>query len=264
MKTMDRYEDLAQLATAHMTKGVRANTMVSEAEYGRAVEAGTLSAQSTPAGLCILRDRGDHHRLNFYLNDLTAPLAADLPSPTVTEVAYRPRDMGLQEAVTYLQAQGFSLLFERIRMSRPAGETDVPAEGVIPAGESDQTAVAVFLQNNFSSLTGCLPNAEELTEDVRAGHILLLKEGADLLGLLHFSWDGKSGEIRHLAVREDRRGQGLTSPLIAAFIKTIGGAKSAVWLRDGFPAAQAAYTKLGFTPDGRRSAVLCNNIGKKD
>lgn len=56
----------------------------------RAIAAGTLRAQATPAGLLLLRDRGDHTRLTFYLGDLTVPLGAELPPPTVTEVAFRP------------------------------------------------------------------------------------------------------------------------------------------------------------------------------
>ena len=257
MERIDRYETLAHLATQHMTKGVRANTMVSQAEYGRAVEAGSLLAQSTPAGLLLARDRGDHFRFNFYLNDITVPLEADLPVPAVTEVAYRPRDVGFQEAVTYLRDQGFALLFERIRMSRPAGLPEEETVPVLTAQPGEDEAVLAFLRENFSPLTGCLPNGEELADDLAQGRVLTLKDKGAILGLLHFSFDGKSGEIRHLALREDHRGKGLTQPLIAGFLRAIGGAKSTVWLRADFPPAQAAYGRMGFTPDGRRSAVLC-------
>ncbi len=257
MERIDRYETLADLASRHMTRGVRANTMVSQAEYGRAAETGSLLVQETPAGLLLARDRGDHFRFNFYLNDITGPLGGDLPTPAVTEVAYRPRDIGLQEAVTYLQDQGFALLFERIRMSRPAGLPEEETAPVHTAQPQEADAVMAFLRENFSLLTGCLPNEEELAEDLEQGRVLLLKEEDAILGLLHFSFDGKSGEIRHLAVREDQRGKGLTAPLIAGFLRAIDGGKSTVWLRADFPPAQAAYGRMGFTPDGRRSAVLC-------
>ena len=97
METITAYEDLARLVTGHFHRGVRTNTMVSPEEYGPAIAAGTLRAQATPAGLLLLRDRGDHTRLTFYLGDLTVPLGAELPRPTVTEVAFRPRDTGLRE-----------------------------------------------------------------------------------------------------------------------------------------------------------------------
>lgn len=257
MERIDRYDALAELASRHMTKGVRANTLVSQAEYGPAAESGALLAQETPAGLLIARDRGDHHRLNFYLRDLTVPLGADPPVPAVTEVAFRPRDTGLQETVPYLQSQGFALLFWRIRMSRPAGLPEPPALPVRTAEPAENRAVLAFLRENFSSLTGCLPNEAELAEALTQGQVLVLEEAGTLTGLLHFSHDGKSGEIRHLAVRADHRGRGLTRPLIAAFLQATGGAKSTVWLREDFPAARAAYETMGFAPDGRRSAVLC-------
>ena len=257
MERIDRYDALAELASRHMTKGVRANTLVSQAEYGPAAESGGLLAQETPAGLLIARDRGDHHRLNFYLSDLTVPLGANLPAPAVTEVAFRPRDPGLQETVPYLQSQGFALLLWRIRMSRPAGLPEPPALPVRTAEPTENRAVQAFLRENFSPLTGCLPNEAELAETLAQGQVLVLEEAGAFTGLLHFSHDGKSGEIRHLAVRADHRGRGLTRPLIAAFLQATGGAKSTVWLREDFPAARAAYETMGFAPDGRRSAVLC-------
>ena len=175
----------------------------------------------------------------------------------MTEVAFRPRDTGLQETVPYLQSQGFALLLWRIRMSRPAGLPEPPALPVRTAEPTENRAVQAFLRENFSPLTGCLPNEAELAETLAQGQVLVLEQAGAFTGLLHFSHDGKSGEIRHLAVRADHRGRGLTRPLIAAFLQATGGAKSTVWLREDFPAARAAYETMGFTPDGRRSAVLC-------
>ena len=54
MKLTD-YAALAQLASAHLRPGVRANTMVSQTEYGASLAGGTLTAQETPAGLLLLR-----------------------------------------------------------------------------------------------------------------------------------------------------------------------------------------------------------------
>lgn len=260
---LSSYEELAALASAHMTRGVLANTMVSRAAYEPAIARGALLARETPAGLLLLQKRETHHRLTFFLHDTTVPLDAVFPAPTVTEVAFRPRDAGLQEAVQYLQTQGFSPLLRRLRMSRPAGEGPRDAPGVFPGEVSRLSAVAAFLGESFSSLTGCLPNEAELTEALRQGQVLLSQDETGLTGLLHFSFDGKSGEIRHLAIRSDKRGQGLTRPLIAAFLKATQNSKSTVWLRDPYPAAQAAYTALGFAPDPRHSVVLAVDAAAK-
>ena len=75
--------------------------MVSPEEYGPAIAAGTLRAQATPAGLLLLRDRGGTTPASPLSGDLTVPLGAALPRPTVTEVAFRPWDTGLRETVLY-------------------------------------------------------------------------------------------------------------------------------------------------------------------
>ncbi len=256
MKLTD-YAALAQLASAHLRPGVRANTMVSQTEYGASLAGGTLTAQETSAGLLLLRDRGDHTRLHFFLEDLSVPLGAALPDPTVTEVAYRPRDKGLREAVDYLIEQGFIPLFERLRLSRPAGETGAPALPVSRPGPERGRDVLAFLQANFSPLTGCLPNEAELKADLAHRQVLLLEEQGAITGLLHFTLEGTTGEIRHLAIQASRRGTGRTRPLLAAYLQAIGGAKSVVWTRADHLAAQTAYGRFGFAPDGRRSAVLC-------
>ena len=117
--------------------------------------------------------------------------------------------------------------------------------------------VQAFLQSNFSPLTGCLPNREELDRDLRQGRVLTLEEGGAITGLLHFSLVGNTGEIRHLAVRSDLRGTGRTRPLLDGYLRAIGGVKSVVWTRSDDLAAQTAYQRRGFVPDGRRSVVLC-------
>lgn len=253
MKLTD-YAALAQLASAHLRPGVRANTMVSQTEYGASLAEGTLTAQETPAGLLLLRDRGDHTRLHFFLEDLSVPLGAALPDPTVTEVAYRPRDKGLREAVDYLIEQGFTPLFERLRLSRPAGETGAPALPVSRPGPERGRDVLAFLQANFSPLTGCLPNEAELKADLAHRQVLLLEEQGAITGLLHFTLEGTTGEIRHLAIQASRRGTGRTRPLLAAYLQAIGGAKAwcgparTIWPRRPPTAALALPPMAGVPP----------------
>lgn len=256
MAPLTDYETLARLVSAHMTRGVVTNTMVSQEEYAGDLAAGTLEARETPAGLLLLRQRPTHIRLQFYLNDLSVPLGTALPSPTVTEIAFRPRDVKLQQAVDYLRHQGFAPVLERVRLSRPAGEAPLPDR---PLTRPTQSApVLAFLQENFSSLTGCLPTEGELDDLLAQGRVLTLEENGEILGLLHFALTGNTGEIRHLAVRADRRGEGLTRPLLAGYLQAAAGGKSIVWTRHDHLSAQAAYGRFGFVPDGRRAAVLCH------
>ena len=120
MKQIETYEELSALASAQLRRGVKTNTIVTKEAYGAAVDQHRLRVYSEPDSLLLLQKRDGHTRMNFFLNTL-ADLQELLPADTVTEIAYRPRDIGLQEAVDYWQRQGFVLLFERMRFSRPAG-----------------------------------------------------------------------------------------------------------------------------------------------
>ena len=120
VKQIETYEELSALASAQLRRGVKTNTIVTKEAYGAAVDQHRLRVYSEPDSLLLLQKRDGHTRMNFFLNTL-ADLQEPLPADTVTEIAYRPRDIGLQEAVDYWQRQGFVLLFERMRFSRPAG-----------------------------------------------------------------------------------------------------------------------------------------------
>lgn len=256
MERIDCYETLARLASQQLRPGVKTNVIISEPEFAPAIETGALMAAVTPAGLLLCRDRGGHYRFQFCLNDLSVPLGVELPTPIVTEVAFRPQDVRLRGVVDYLKAQGFVPLMERVRMSRKgAVETPTLPPLFRPSIEYGPQ-VLTFLQDAFSAITGCLPDLRELNADLEQQHVILLKDGSAISGCLRFSFDGRVGEIRHLAVREDLRGQGLTRHLIAGYLHAVGGARSIVWVRSDYSAAKAAYTRMGFDTDGRRSIVL--------
>ncbi len=255
MELIDCYGTLARLASQQLRPGVKTNVIISEPEFAPAIETGTLMAAVTPAGLLLFRDRGGHYRFQFCLNDLTVPLGVELPAHIVTEVAFRPQDVKLREVVDYIKAQGFVPLMERVRMSRK-GTVEMPELPLFRPGTEDGPQVLAFLQDAFSALTGCLPDLRELNADLEQQHVLLLKDGSGIAGCLRFSFDGRAGEIRHLAVREDLRGQGLTRPLIAGYLHAVGGARSTAWVRSDYFSARAAYARMGFNTDGRRSIVL--------
>ena len=158
-KLIEKYEQISELITANLKKGVRTNTAMSREEYEREISHGSLMAGETPQGLIILRNRPSHIKLNYYINDIGSPI--DLvelekairaegwnrsdeccnnkseqgrPSPDkliVTETAFRERDTALKETVGYLAGCGFEEVLSRVRLSRPAGAPDENAENAV-------------------------------------------------------------------------------------------------------------------------------------
>ncbi len=68
MEIIHSYERLSELASARLRRGVCANTVVTRAAYGPAIEQGRLSVLSDPDALLLFQDRGDHVRMNFLMN----------------------------------------------------------------------------------------------------------------------------------------------------------------------------------------------------
>ena len=158
-KLIEKYEQISELITANLKKGVRTNTAMSREEYEREISHGSLMAGETPQGLIILRNRPSHIKLNYYINDTDSLLymaeaveaisaagwnrhgecsnnngEQERPSPDrqiVTETAFRERDTALKETVKYLAGCGFEEVLSRVRLSRPAGAPDENAENAV-------------------------------------------------------------------------------------------------------------------------------------
>lgn len=258
MERIESYEALSQRVSAHLTRGVRCSVLVTQDPFAPLAAEGRLYAAETPDALLLLQDWESHYRLHFFLHDLEQALPLKKTSkPVMAEIPFRPRDTGLQEAAAYLEAQGFRRLFTRCRLARGAGQEGPPAVSAVPAAVRDASRVQTLLRESFSPLTGCLPDQRELEQALAEGRILLLEEDGKLSGLLHYTLAGRSSEIRHLALRRERRGRGLTRPLLAQYLARTAEKKHLVWAREDDPAAQRAYAAQGYTPDGWRSIVLC-------
>ena len=273
-KLIEKYEQISELITANLKKGVRTNTAMSREEYEREISHGSLMAGETPQGLIILRNRPSHIKLNYYINDTDSLL-----------------DMA--ETVEAISAAGWNIHggcsnnngLSRVRLSRPAGAPDENAENAVEISPEkverreeensrftfyvkkstaeDAAAIRPLLHSSFSPITGCLPEGDELRLDAAAGNILMLfADNASRLpaarpcGLLHYAAAKKSAEIKHLAIAPQMRGKGLSAVLINAFLKECSGMKTTVWTGSGNAPALNAYKDCGFTEDGRRSSVM--------
>lgn len=292
-QVITEYQQISDLITAHLKKGVRTNTAMSRDEYEWEIAHGALAVVETPPGLVMLRRRSSRIRMNYYFNDTGSEAekldgaalmkvmeeigwksvsengceANDANSmnsagmhkmkPIVVETAFRERDAALKETVEYLAECGFKEIVSRVRLSRVAGDgVKVDGAAVRKATTDDARAVKQMLFDNFSAVTGCLPEDEELAADIAAGRFLMIGSGTLPAGLLHFGAGAKSADIRHLVVRADARGKGLSFKLINAFIKECGGVKASVWTGSENHAALNAYRDCGFEEDGRRSSVM--------
>jgi len=251
------YEDLAPLLSAQLKRGVVTNNFLSRSDWEREWESGVRVHQAEGC-LVLLRSRPSHDILNVYLHAGAVLSLPQLTRPTVVELVWRQRDAeAVQAAAAQFVQQGFALQVHRLRSRREpaAWDTDGSAK---PASPDRLPAVLGLMERCFDPRTGCIPSAEVLAEDT----VLCTWDGETLTGLLHYRQAKTGTELRHLAVRADRRGSGIGAMLVESYLQRTGQENSLVWTAKDNTAARHLYEKYGYRPDGWESVVLM--AGGKD
>ena len=255
MKRIRSYEELSRAVGGYLRPGVTANVMVTREKFESDIRAGRLLIEAGEHNLWVAARREDHVRLYFYLNDLAKPLGERFDLPVAAEIAFRGEGERLAALEGCLALCGLGPDFRRIRLARlpepPLDGGDTSAH--CPA---DAQAVCGFLEANYSPVTGCLPTLDEVLTGTADKRFLALEDEKGIAGLIHMTPEKNGVEIRHLAVREDRRGQGLAVKLVTACLKENPGKVCRVWVREDYNNARQVYAKAGFRPDGWHSLVF--------
>lgn len=251
MEPVKSYDILAPLLSAQLKRGVVTNNFLSRADWERELEAG-VDVHTAEGCLVLLRHRPTHDILNFYLHPGAALSLPTLARPAVAELVWRQRDAeAVQQAVLRFEQQGFVRQVHRLRRQRDPEA----AAYVSHAREPDLSqipAVLQLLEQSFDRRTGCIPTLRELLQE---GVLCTFRE-EEPTGVLHYRRTKTGTELRHLAVRDDCRGQGLGAVLVERYLQLTGTERSQVWAaRDNAP-AQHLYEKYGYRPDGWESVVL--------
>jgi ribosomal protein S18 acetylase RimI-like enzyme len=85
-----------------------------------------------------------------------------------------------------------------------------------------------------------------------AAHLLVLADGGQLIGSVMIGYEGHRGWINYLAVRPDRRGQGLGRLLMDAAeqrLRALGCPKVNLQVRSSNQPAVEFYRRIGYTVD---------------
>ena len=154
-----------------------------------------------------------------------------------------------------LQAMGFRQIMKRLRYTRKSrGEIVYPEISPCTLDGSYD-----LLCNSFSLLTGCLPSKEEWEASEKVGQILTAPGG-----VLHYDRKGRTTELRHLAVAEACRRQGVGRALVGAYLNRCGTELSRVWTGEDNGAARRLYESFGYEKDGWTARVYYFDMNKED
>ena len=245
------YDELVTELNRLISSGACVNSLPDREALEAEISMEQLWAERLPEGLLLLRRIEGIQRLRFLLRDPLA-LRTFIPDrPTSLELPFRKGDPRFPDLARELENAGWRIALRRVRLSRKNSDA-VPEIQTAPAAElpSSET-LSALLHVCFSPLTGCLPDAAELEEDLAQGR-LLFADG----GLIRWRQKGRVSEIRHLAVAPERRGCGTGKKLVASYVALSQGKNCRVWTGADNAPALDVYRSFGYSEDGWESLVL--------
>ncbi len=248
------YQQVAREVNGLLLQGGTTNGLPDRETVEKEIRQGTLFLQGGDRGVLLLRRRERWDLLTFFLKK-GQTLQGWMPQrSTLAELPFRSETDPMREVAQSLEDMGFRPLLSRLRYTRKGQACTFPESSAEGSKESYE-----LLCNSFPALTGCIPSREEWELLCNRGQVLSVGGG-----LLHYEQKGRTTELRHLAVAEDRRRQGIGRRLVGAYLNRCGTGLSRVWTGEDNVAARRLYESFGYEKDGWTSRVLYFDMNQKD
>lgn len=230
----------------------------------RWIAAGSLGMRLCEGALLIHREDGGLLRVSHVaanpsaLNTALGALVAAMPRQTmVADVVGRPEDVGGVAEV--YRRHGFIQHTQLLRMQRSGvwPTMTAGAAGVDHAGMDDVSALRTFMERWLDPLSEQIQDIAELRQAVAAQGVFVVRDGADLAGMLIHDTTGQSTTLRYWHVAGDRHGQGIGSRLMHAFLARCATSRRVtLWvIADNAPSI-AKYHHYGFSEDGMVDDIM--------
>ena len=165
MRKIENFAQISDLLNAQLKRGVITNNFLRGDDYTREIANG-LYIHEAGGALLLFRERGDHLVMTFYLHPNAVLSLPETDRPVVTELSCRAKDAdAMANAAEQFCALGFREVLRRTRRTRKPEAFPVETTAV-PAKPEDFEDISRFLSEHFSALTGCLPTADDLRENL--------------------------------------------------------------------------------------------------
>ena len=216
-------------------------------------DAGMLTVQPFDGGLYIFARRRGAEDVYYFLDPEASPVPpekAGLPLLlTLTRLASAPQD----PPQSTWEALGFKPYITRTRF--------VLTKDKLPQNRIQTYATQAHLDEIYELLTGYyeplasfVPTKAELSSYIDAKRVIIAEENGTFRGFMHFEQMQKTCFLWHLVVNKKGCGYGKKLMLDACGIP--GVSRTLLWVQDNNTGARELYERLGFTRDGRVTAVL--------
>lgn len=287
VKQIENYSELSKLIFSCLKKNVLTNCFLSKEDWEFEIYQKNVYYFLIENNLFIFRKREDFWIFNYYVNGyfnsfnlevLKEKFKQENLEILVAEVVGRKiNDENYQKQQDFLKQLGLKKVLTRERFENVENvklqteknedmlnisvdnKTETLEYEITLPDELDSDLILEFLKANFNNYYGCIPLKEKVKEDINEKLFYIAKIDEEIIGVLHFRKSQKTSEIRHLAVKNEWRGQGVGKKLINNYLNEMTSLKKLVWTGNENCSAQKLYEKNGYKKDGYVSSVFMNN-----
>ena len=142
-------------------------------------------------------------------------------------------------------------------------ETKDGTRVIRPANRDRQEAIRELYGDSFDALTDGIPSDRVLEEYIDSKSVWISEDPTteELTGCALFEKTGRNIWIRHVAVKKDRRRQGIAKDLLESVIAKNPEANYSLWVKKNNNAAISLYENMGFSAANRQMEIWTKTKG---
>ncbi len=256
VRSWDQYE--RAISSVRRVAGTYTTNMYGQkSQIERWCASGSLGVITVDGAVLMLRMDRDFVRVYHVAEDRRALASALEALPSGTYVAdIVGKGSALENVCESYVAQGFETHRSLQRMCR--GKADAPiSNSSLVASAGDATLTHAFLERLLDPLTEQIPEIAELEREAQAGHLLLVRRGNSIIGMLLYDLHGATGHLRFWHVDDTARGEGVGRQLMAGFLDRCSKAQRLLlWVLGDNERSIAIYRHYGFVADGLLDRIM--------
>ena len=125
------------------------------------------------------------------------------------------------------------------------------------ASLEDVSKVYALLERQLDPFAEQIPSVDDLRREVQRGHILVVRRGSDVTGMLMYELRGHMAHLRLWHVDKDLQGKGIGRCLMTTFLKRCSQThRILLWVLASNTRAISIYERHGFVFDGLQDQIM--------
>jgi ribosomal protein S18 acetylase RimI-like enzyme len=262
MEKVTDWKSLRELTSgiSRRSEGYTSNLYLSHADVEILIAKEALWQIAIPGALIILRNDDKFFRV-YHLaeNNLSLEIALkSIPRNVyVSDLIDRP-EHGDKIISSYIKS-GFKAhtILKRMTLIKESKKIDFITNKKFIASTEDVLSIHSLLERQLDPYSEQIPNIEDIKREVQQEHILIVRHGSDVAGMIMYELRGHMAHLRLWHVDNRFQGRGIGKSLMTIFLNRCCQAhRILLWVIASNTRSVSIYERYGFVFDGLQDQIM--------